>query len=128
MNPVDPDEEALNHRFERLPPGAEQANGQKSLGAALDVTRSVHRANPAISPAIQPGSREIWRLTEETKLLEAQALSEWAIRLNMLLDADDFTRRWFAYGCVEGGEHQIFQDSGYFYKRNNVAFHTSQLP
>jgi hypothetical protein len=30
-----------------------------------------------------------------------------------LRDADDFTNRWIAYGKVEGGEHQIFQEGGY---------------
>ena len=132
MNPEDTHEkDPINRqptdRFERLPPGAEQANAQESLRAALAVARRIHRANQAISPAIQPGSREIWRLSEETKLLEAEALSAWAIQLDILLDADDFTRRWFAFGCVEGGEHQIFQEEGYFYKRNNLAFHTSYL-
>ncbi len=66
-------------------------------------------------------------LNEYIKRQEASALLEWAIRNDLLLDADEFTRRWIAYGCIEGGEHQIFQKDGIFYKRNNLAFHTSYL-
>lgn len=68
MNPDEADEKDRNHRsadrrFERLPQGAEQTNGQKNLRAALDVARRIHRANPSISPAIYPDHRlEVSRL------------------------------------------------------------------
>ena len=52
---------------------------------------------------------------------------EWAIQQDLLLDADEFTNQWIAYGRVEGGEHQVYQINGVFYKRNNLAFHTSYL-
>ena len=52
---------------------------------------------------------------------------EWAIQQDVLLDADEFTSQWMAYGCEEGGEHQVFQKNGVFHKRNNLAFHTSYL-
>lgn len=132
MNPDDTHEKELSHRgaasrVEQLPSGAEQANDQESLRAALDVVRRVHRANPSVSPAISTGSSEVWLLSEEIKRLESQQLSDWALANNLLFDADEFTRYWFDFGCVEGGEHQIFQMNGYFYKRNNLAFHTSYL-
>lgn len=125
MNPDEANEEETDNRLERLPQGAERANGQESLRTALAIAQRVHRANPTLSPAIQPDHREIWRLSEETKLLEAQALSEWAINARLMLDADEFTHRWFESGCIEGGENQVFSVDGIVYKRNNVAFHTS---
>lgn len=127
MNPREADEEASNKRLERLPPSAEQANGQESLRTALAITRRVHRANPAFSPAIHPDSGEVWRLSEEIKLLEAQALDEWASAANLLFDAADFTRRWLDLGGIEGGEHQVLSASGIVYKRNNLLYHTSYL-
>ncbi|MBC7569551.1 MAG: hypothetical protein H7319_07450 [Spirosoma sp.] len=60
-------------------------------------------------------------------LLEAEALSGWAGATGLLLDAAAFTQQWFAFGNAEGGEHQIFQVDGTYYKRNNLAFHTSYL-
>ncbi len=32
-----------------------------------------------------------------------------------------------AFGEIEGGEHQVFQARGWFYKRNNMAYHSSYL-
>ncbi|WP_257788529.1 hypothetical protein [Spirosoma montaniterrae] len=62
------------------------------------------------------------------KLREAEALYAWAVATNQLFDADDFTRRWFASGCVKGGENQVVYEGGDFVlKRNNLAFHTSYL-
>ena len=127
MNSDEADEEETNSRLDRLPQSAEQANGQESLRTALAITRRIHRANPTISPAIESDHREIWRLSEETKLLEAQALSDWSVDAMLMLDADEFTRRWFESGCIEGGENQVFSVDGIVYKRNNVAFHTSYL-
>ncbi len=122
------DEEGQRNRTERLPQSVEQAIDQENLRAALDVTRRVHRANPSFSPAIQPEFGEIWQLSEEIKLREAEALYAWAVANNRLFDADDFTRRWFATGCVAGGENQVIYEGGdYVLKRNNLAFHTSYL-
>lgn len=50
---------------------------------------------------------------------------QWAIDDDLILDADDFTRRWLSSGSIEGGEHQVFLDGGVVCKRNNLAFHTS---
>ena len=46
---------------------------------------------------------------------------------NCLWDADQFTRRWYELGCIEGGENQIIHAGDIVYKRNNLAFHTSYL-
>ncbi len=121
------DEESERNRVERLPQSAERAISQENLRAALDVTRRVHRANQTDSRAEPPSSESRWALNEYIRGKETSALFEWAILRDLLLDADEFTRRWVDYGRVEGGEHQIFQDQGVFYKRNNLAFHTSYL-
>jgi len=132
MSPNDADENDPNNRYadrrlERIPQSAERANGQKSLQAALHVARSVHRTNPSLSPILQPASHDLWRLSEEMMLLEAQALSNWADAAELLLDESDFTTQWFDSGCIEGGEHQVFSRTAIVYKRNNLEFHTSYL-
>lgn len=55
------------------------------------------------------------------------ALYHWAGKRKLLLDGDDFTRRWIDFGRAEGGEHQIYQEGGIYFKRNNLAFHVSYL-
>lgn len=55
------------------------------------------------------------------------ALYAWAGKSNLLLNADVFTRKWLDFGQVEGGKHQIYQEEGVYYKRNNLAFHVSYL-
>jgi hypothetical protein len=121
------DEESQRNRIERLPQSVERANGQESLRAALDVTRRVHRANSSISPAIQSEHGEIWRLSEEIKLRETEALYAWGLTINCLLEADTFTHHWYELGCIEGGENQVILSGDVVYKRNNLAFHTSYL-
>ncbi|GAB4031277.1 putative polyvalent protein kinase domain-containing protein [Spirosoma gilvum] len=121
------DEESQRNRIERLPQSAERAIDQESLRAALDVTRRVHRANPSLSPAIQSGYSEIWQISEEIKLLEAQALYAWAVATNYLWDAEQFSLLWYESGCIEGGEHQVVYNGDVVLKRNNLAFHTSYL-
>jgi hypothetical protein len=120
-------EEDTNHRIERLPQSAERANGQKSLAAALDVCRGVHRANPTISPSVNDNYLEAGATEEGIKRLEASALFEWALKADMLLDAEEFTSLWVLDGCIEGGEHQVFIHKGTAYKRNNLAFHVNYL-
>ncbi|QMW02048.1 putative polyvalent protein kinase domain-containing protein [Spirosoma foliorum] len=121
------DEESQRDRIERLPQSVEQSIDQENLRAALDVTRRIHRTNASLSPAIQAGHSEIWRLSEEIKLLEAEALYAWSITANCVWDADDFTNRWYDSGCIEGGENQVIHAGSLVYKRNNLAFHTSYL-
>lgn len=54
-------------------------------------------------------------------------LYAWAVTNNCLWDANEFTRRWYDTGCVEGGENQVIHADDVVYKRNNLAFHTSYL-
>ncbi len=61
------------------------------------------------------------------RLAEINALSEWVEHTDCLLDSSAFTRQWLEFGEVEGGEHQVFQASGRFYKRNNMAYHSGYL-
>lgn len=127
MNPADGHEEIPTPQLDRLPPGAEQALDQEGIRTALAITRRVHRTNPALSPAINPESGEIWRLSDEIKWLEATALSEWAAEIGWLLPADEFTRHWKEGGNIEGGENQVYLAGALVYKRNSLAFHTSYL-
>ncbi|GAB4054963.1 hypothetical protein [Spirosoma litoris] len=116
------DEESQRDRVERLPQSVEQSIDQENLRAVLNVTRRIHRANPSFSPAIQAGNGETWQLSEEIKLLEAEALYAWSLTANCVWDADDFTSRWYESGCIEGGENQVIYAGNLVYKRNNLAF------
>lgn len=54
-------------------------------------------------------------------------LRAWAETRGLLLKAREFTQHWLAYGEIEGGEHQVYQAGGWFYKRNNMAYHSGYL-
>ena len=127
MNPDEGHEETPTAQLDRLPPGAEQALDQEGIRAALVITRRVHRTNPTLSPAINPEPGEVWRLSDEIKWLEADAIHQWAVGIDWLLNAGHFTRQWQEGGCIEGGENQIYLAGALVYKRNNLAFHTSYL-
>lgn len=123
-----PHEEDANNRLKRLPQSAERANGQENLAAALDVCQGVFRTvqeNRRTEP--EKFGEDEWVLNELIKEQEMLALYAWAGKQRLLLDADDFTQHWLAFGRVEGGEHQIYQQGGIYFKRNNLAFHISYL-
>ena len=115
------------YRPERLPSAAERTIGQKNLRTALAIARNVHETDQATQQAEPTTQDERWELNARLRLAERDALQAWAENANLMLDAADFTRQWLAFGEVEGGEHQVYQTGGWFYKRNNMAYHSSYL-
>ena len=115
------------YRPERLPQAAERSLGEGSLRAALTVTRRIHEAVAASGKAEPTTVDERWELNQIIRPQEKTALLNWAERTSHLLDADAFTHEWIAYGEYEGGEHQVYQRGSYFFKRNNLFYHTGWL-
>ena len=115
------------YRPERLPQAAERTISQESLRAALAIARSVHETNQAHQQTEPTTQDERWELNVQLRLAETNALYAWAEGNKLLLDADDFTREWLAFGEIEGGEHQVYQKDGWFFKRNNMAYHSNYL-
>ena len=112
---------------ERLPPAAERTIDQKSLRAALTVARRIHETDQAAQQAEPTTKDERWELNARLRIAEMEALLAWSETNGLLWDAAEFTRRWLSYGEIEGGEHQVYQAEGLFYKRNNMAYHSSYL-
>ncbi|UFH53859.1 hypothetical protein [Spirosoma sp. KNUC1025] len=119
--------EQRSYRPERLPQAAEQTPGEGSLRAALALTRGVHETATAIGYQEPQTSDERWELYQIIRPQETVALKNWADTSNLWLNEADFTKNWFSFGEIEGGEHQLYQQNGYFIKRNNLLYHTNWL-
>ncbi|GAB3323916.1 hypothetical protein GCM10027299_20620 [Larkinella ripae] len=52
---------------------------------------------------------------------------QWAVERDCLHTESLFTAKWKAGGEIEGGEHQLYAEAGWVYKRNNLIYHTSWL-
>lgn len=115
------------YRPERLPPAAEQTIGQKSLRTALAITRRIHETDSAAQQAEPATKDERWALNAQLRTAEMGTLRSWAETSGLLLSTDEFTQQWLTYGEIEGGEHQVYQAGGLFYKRNNMAYHSGYL-
>ena len=115
------------YRPERLPQAAEQTVGEGSLRTALAIVRGVHEAVAATGQTEPTTADERWEIHQIIRPWEKEALLQWAVISDEILDEHEFTQNWLAYGEVEGGEHQIYQNEGYFLKRNNLLYHTNWL-
>jgi hypothetical protein len=121
------DKSKKNYRPERIPPGAEPKAAQKTLQAALDVIRGVHRSSKAAQRAEPVSRQERSELNDVLRIEEEAALRKWAFQYNLMLDAAAFTREWEAQGQIEGAEHQLYINKGIVYKRNNLSYHGNCL-
>ena len=115
------------HRPERLLLAAERTIDQKSLRAALTVARRIHETDQAAQQAEPTTKDKRWELNVQLRIGEMVALQAWSEDSGLLWDAAEFTQRWLSYGEIEGGEHQVYQAGGLFYKRNNMAYHSGYL-
>ena len=120
------DEEG-HYRPERLPQAAEQSIDEGTLRAALDVVRSVHQTSEARGFKKPKTTDECWEVARKLRLIETDQLASWAQETNLLRDADVFSQRWQEGGCIEGGEHQLYAENGFVYKRNKLLYHSSWL-
>ena len=121
------DNERQTYRPQRLPQAAERTLGEGSLRTALDVARRIHQTSEATLFPKPETKDEQWRIYQSLRPLEKDSLYEWAIKAGVLLDEISFTQKWIEFGQVEGGEHQIYQEGGFFFKRNNLYYHSSWL-
>lgn len=119
--------ERQTYRPQRLPQAAERTLGEGSLRAALDVARRVHETDTPISPTEPETKEERWRINQLIRPLEKDSLYNWALTNGVLLNESSFTKKWIEFGLIEGGEHQLYQEDGCFFKRNNLYYHSTWL-
>lgn len=119
----------MQYQPERLPRAAERAFGEGNLRAAADVARRVHCASAATG-ATDPETRaQRAELNRQLRYLEEFDLRDWAGQTGLLLSAEEFNRKWHAAGAgdLDGAEHQIHPENGFWHKRNDLIFHGTWL-
>jgi hypothetical protein len=127
MSPQSHEPDPAPYRPQQLPQAAEQTLGAGSLRSALDVVRSVHEADFAARQPSPKNKEERWELNRKIRAIEQLALTTWSVSTGNFWDESTFTAKWKAYGEIEGGEHQLYQEGGYFFKRNNLFYHACWL-
>jgi hypothetical protein len=118
-----PDE---NYTPERLPPEAERGISQGGIQSITDVARGVHAASRSPSPRTQTERSTLERAIFKR---EEAALEQWAVENGRMLDSDAFWKKHKAANEdqirntgeeLDGAEHQVYPEGGYWYKANEA--------
>lgn len=90
------------------------AGGEKLLAAAAVLG--------GLPRAVRPDSRAAVGLNREVRAAESSALRAFAVSSGLLLDGEEFERRWKEQGEMGGSENDIIYDeaTGRVWKRNRV--------
>lgn|GEM_PF-859633 len=111
----------------RLPQGAQRALTEGSFAAAAEVARGVHQAAENAGETAPRTRDERAAIAKRLKAEEELRLEAWAKENGRWLDEGEFTAKWQRDGSIEGGEHQVFEEGGRWYKRNAAALHGTWL-
>jgi hypothetical protein len=117
---------------ERLPPETPRQAEEALSQAAESIAQRCHesiRTNQTreFTSAQRSADRRAgyFAVNRIIRPLEESALRVWAKQNNLLLDTNEFTRRWHEQGEKGETEHQIYYDPAQqrWYKRNNLCNH-----
>lgn len=130
--------ETKSYSFDRIPREAQPIYGEPGneiLRAATSVAErshvSVRDHQKEFSEITDPVERRKTRLAVSRiiKPIEAEHLLEWAKKSGVLLDNDEFNRRWEEDGRKGETENELYYDeaSHRWFKRNNMFMHSTYL-
>lgn len=132
-------ERRLDYTPDRLPSGAKQGyegSGGKKLKRATEIAYRSHQAipkNQAEEFAHHPDrkQRRIGKnnISKLVKPIEEKYLREWAQKHNLILDNNEFTKKWMQQGRMGETENEIYFDvpTQRWFKRNNLIYHSNYL-
>ena len=121
---------------ERLPPAAQQAIEGTVIETAEGVARRCHEAVRTDQAREYTAEKRIadrragyFAVNRLVRPCEAMALVEWAQATGLMLDGQEFTRRWEEQGRKGETEHAIYFDSSTerWFKLNNLSNHGNWL-
>jgi hypothetical protein len=130
--------ETRPYTFDRIPRKAQSVYGRPGneiLKAATAVAERGHVAvrehQKEFSEISDPVERRKARLaiSKHIKPIEADLLLKWAKKTGVLLDNDEFDRRWEQDGRKGETENELYYDeaSHRWFKRNNMFMHVNYL-
>lgn len=133
-------ERKADYTPDRLPSGTQQAyegSGGKKLKRATEIAYRSHQAIPKNSGAEEFADnpdrkqRRIGknRISSLVKPIEAKYLREWANKHGLMLNNNEFTKKWIEQGRMGETENENYFDeaSQRWFKRNNLIYHSNYL-
>jgi hypothetical protein len=129
-NPYTPD---------RIPFASERAysgRGGKKLKVATDVAYRSHESIRSDSIPEFATEKEYKKkvaarnvMAKRVKPVEEKWLSHWAEKVGLMMDNNEFDRRWNEQGQKGEAENNVYfdEESQRWFKRNNLSYHTTFL-
>lgn len=130
--------ETKSYSFDRIPREAQPIYGEPGNEILRDATSIAERSHGSVrshqkefAEMSSPIERRKARLAlaKIVKPIEAKQLLEWAKRTGVLLDNNEFDRRWKEDGQRGETENELYFDeaSHRWFKRNNMFMHSTYL-
>jgi len=124
---------------DRIPHGTERAysgRGGKKLKVATAVAYRIHEAIRDDSIPEYTSEKEYSKkaanrniMSKRVKPVEAKNLKSWAEQVGLLMDNNEFERKWREQGEKSGAENSVYfdEESQRWFKRNTLTYHTTYL-
>ena len=132
-------EKQTQYTPDRIPSGAEQGysgRGGKKLKAATTVAYRSHESIRDDSIPEFTAEKEYKKkvagrnvMAQRVKPVEEKWLTYWAEKVGLMMDNNEFSRRWLHQGKRGEAENSVYfdEDSQRWFKRNNLSYHTTYL-
>jgi hypothetical protein len=132
-------EKQTRYTPDRIPSGAEQGytgRGGKKLKAATTVAYRSHESIrddsiPEFTTEKEYKKKVIGRnlMAKRVKPVEEKWLTRWAEQVGLIMDNDEFDRKWDEQGKKGEAENNVYfdEESQRWFKRNNLSYHTTYL-
>ena len=131
--------EQIPYSPDRIPSGAERAytgRGGKKLKVATAVAYRSHEAIRDDSLSEYTSEKEYSKkaanrnlMSQRVKPVEEKSLRKWAEQVGLLMDNNEFERKWREQGEKAGAENSVYfdEESQRWFKRNTLTYHTTYL-
>lgn len=124
---------------DRIPSGAQSAysgRGGKKLKIATAIAHRSHEAVRSDSIPEFATEKEYKKkvagrnlMAKRVKPVEEKNLRLWATQVGLMMDNDEFTRKWVEQGKKGEAENNVYfdEESQRWWKRNNLSYHSTYL-
>lgn len=124
---------------DRIPSGAERGytgRGGKKLKIATSVAYRSHQSIRDDSIPEFTAEKEYKKkvagrnlMSQRVKPVEEKWLKHWAEKVGLMMDNDEFDRKWKEQGQKGEAENDVYfdEESQRWFKRNNLSYHTTFL-
>lgn len=132
-------EKTIPYTPDRIPSNTQRAysgRGGKKLKVATDVAYRSHEAIrddsiPEFTQEKEYSKKVAGRnlMSKRIKPVEAKWLKHWAEKVGLMMDNDEFDRKWKSQGEKGEAENNVYfdEESQRWFKRNNLSYHSTYL-